>query len=205
MTIDTLVEKIRKLEDELEQAIEEQRQEFEYEVTEKRVRFEEAVRQRHRQFKTGLFRYLFERGFLAVLFAPVVYSLFLPLVLLDIFGTLFQFICFPIYGMEKVKRSDFISIDRHHLAYLNAFEKLNCVYCSYANGLLAYAREIAARSEENWCPIKHARRLKGQHPHYWSFAEYGDADGLASKEIEVAKESLVRLRKNWNKTDIDQG
>jgi hypothetical protein len=58
---------------------------------------------------------------------------------------------------------------------LNALEKLNCVYCSYANGLIAYVREIAGRTEQYWCPIKHARRVIGAHPHYAQFQDYGDA------------------------------
>jgi len=33
-------------------------------------------------------------------------------------------------------------MDRHHLAYLNVIEKLNCEYCGYANGVFAYVREI---------------------------------------------------------------
>jgi hypothetical protein len=65
--------------------------------------------------------------------------------------------------------------DRYHLAYLNLLEKLNCAYCSYANGLLAYAGEIAARTEQYWCPIKHARRVIAAHDGYDKFAEFGDA------------------------------
>ena len=201
MAIDALVARIRELEDELDQAIDEQRQQFQYEIEQKRVRFEQAVRQRHRQFKTGIFRYLFESGFTTVLFSPIVYALIFPLIFLDIFVSIFQFICFPVYGIEKVKRSDFIVLDRQHLAYLNAIEKLNCVYCSYANGLLAYTREIAGHTEEHFCPIKHARRTRGQHRRYWDFAEYGDAEGHSSKEVEVTKKSLARLSGRWNRDD----
>ena len=195
MTVDALVKRIRELEDELDQNIDEYRQQFRYEIKNKRVQFEQAVRQHHLEFRTGIFRYLFERGFLAILFMPVVYSLIFPLVILDIFGTIFQFICFPVYRIEKVKRSDYIAIDRHQLAYLNIFEKLNCVYCSYANGLLAFAREIAGRAEEHWCPIKHARRITGQHQYYYKFAEYGDAEGLLNKKAEVTKTSLAQHKK----------
>ncbi len=197
MKIDRLVEKIKGLEDDLDQVVDEHRQQFQYEIKNKRVQFEQAVRQRHRELKTNLFRYLFERGFLAVLFVPVVYSLIFPLILLDVFGTLFQFVCFPVYGIKKVKRSDFIVLDRHHLAYLNIFEKMNCVYCSYANGLLAYVREIAGRAEEHWCPIKHARRIKGQHHLYWTYSEYGDAEGFLNKEAKIKKRSLAQNKKDW--------
>ena len=179
MKIDNLVQNIRKLEGELDQVIDEHRQQFKYVVKNKRVEFEKAIRQRHLELRTGLSRYLYESGILALVFAPVVYSLFIPLVLLDIFTSVYQFLCFPVYGIRKVKRSDHIALDRHHLAYLNALEKLNCVYCGYANGLLSYVREIAGRSEAHWCPIKHARRVKGPHPHYWSFSDYGDAESYA--------------------------
>ena len=48
--------------------------------------------------------------------------------------------------------------------------------CGYANGLMAYGREVAARTEQFFCPIKHARRVVAAHAHYPSFFEYGDAD-----------------------------
>jgi len=49
-------------------------------------------------------------------------------------------------------------LDRSKLHYLNALESLNCV-CCYANGLTAFVAEIAGRTEQHWCPIKHARVL----------------------------------------------
>jgi hypothetical protein len=114
---------------------------------------------------------------LTVLTAPVIYALIVPLLLLDLFVTAYQAACFPAYGIPKVRRSDYLVFDRHHLRYLNAIEKLNCAYCSYANGLIAYVREIAGRTEQYWCPIKHARRVIGAHPRYAMFEDYGDADG----------------------------
>ena len=54
------------------------------------------------------------------------------------------------------------------------------MYCSYANGLLAYAVEIAARSEAYWCPIKHANRLRSYHQWYSGFSDYGDAENYRS-------------------------
>jgi hypothetical protein len=103
------------------------------------------------------------------------------LVLLDLSVTIYQAVCFPAYGIEKVHRKDYLVFDRHHLAYLNALEKLNCAYCSYANGLIAYVREIAARTEQYWCPIKHARRVIGAHPHYSRFEDFGDAEGYRKR------------------------
>jgi len=95
--------------------------------------------------------------------------------------SLYQAICFPVYGITKVRRGDYLVFDRHNLHYLNAIEKLNCAYCSYANGVAAYVREVAARTEQYWCPIKHARRLSGHHPYYSHFVDYGDATAFQSQ------------------------
>ena len=111
----------------------------------------------------------------------MIYALIIPLVILDLFVSLYHAVCFPIYKIEKIKRSDYFSFDRHHLAYLNVIEKINCAFCSYANGLIAYTREIASLTEAYWCPIKHAKRLNGSHPRYKDFLDYGDAEAYAVK------------------------
>jgi hypothetical protein len=76
----------------------------------------------------------------------------------------------------RPRRAYFV-IDRHELAYLNGIEKVNCTFCSYANGLLAYVREVAARTEHYWCPIKNARAIPAPHHRYHFFLDYGDAEG----------------------------
>ena len=117
---------------------------------------------------------------------PSIYSLIIPLILLDLFAALYQAVCFPVYGLRRVRRRDYLAFDRGQLAYLNAIEKINCEYCAYANGLIAYIREIASRTEEYWCPIKHARRVLGVHARYGSFVDYGDGDAY--------RHELERLR-----------
>ncbi len=178
--IKALLDKMQELEAEIEGEIEEQRRRFHYTIEEKRISFEAAVLQQHQELRTGITRFLRESGLINVLFSPVIYVQIVPLVLLDMAVTLFQFITFPVYGIAKVPRVDFIVVDRHQLSYLNGIEKLNCAFCGYANGLLAYSREIAGRAEEYWCPIKHARRTKGQHRRYVNFAEFGDGEGFRS-------------------------
>jgi hypothetical protein len=74
---------------------------------------------------------------------------------------------------------------------LNALEKLNCAYCSYANGIVAYTREVAARTEQYWCPIKHARRLIGAHARYAMFDDYGDGENYQARLAELRK-ALVK-------------
>lgn len=101
----------------------------------------------HRHFKQGILSFLREGSLLNLLTAPFIYSLLLPLALLDVCVTSYQWLCFPIYGICRVPRREYFVIDRHRLAYLNGIEKMNCTFCSYANGVVAYVREIAARTE----------------------------------------------------------
>lgn len=123
-----------------------------------------------------------------LLTAPVIWSIAIPLALLDLMATLYQRLCFPIYDIPPVHRSEFVVIDRHKLAYLNWIEKLNCIYCGYGNGVLAYVREIASRTEERWCPIKHARPVKKPHPRYEGFVDFEDADSYRQKKRERKEE-----------------
>ena len=181
-TVSNLVERIGDLEQQLEDEFARRRAALNYTIEHGRVIFERDVRKHHRALRHKLGSYLVHARPLVVLSAPVIYSVILPLVLLDVFVTLYQAICFPIYGIEKVRRRDYISLDRRHLAYLNGLEKLNCVYCGYGNGLLAYAREIAARTERHWCPIKHADKMQGTHRHYPEFCEYGDANAYQNRK-----------------------
>jgi hypothetical protein len=175
--IAVLIEKMQSLEAELEAELAKRRAELRVGLEKGRAFFEEEILRRHRELRTRLSRYILNANPLVILTAPVIYALIVPLVLLDVFVTLYQAVCVPVYGIPKTRRRDYFVFDRHHLAYLNALEKLNCAYCSYANGLIAYTREIAGRTEQYWCPIKHARRMIGAHPHYAQFEDYGDADG----------------------------
>jgi hypothetical protein len=50
---------------------------------------------------------------------------------------------------------------------------------------LAYVTEIAGRTEQHWCPIKHARRLQKTHDRYSHFLPYGDAAAYRKKIEEV--------------------
>jgi len=139
--------------------------------------------------KTRLSRYILGARPLLILAAPVIYSLIIPFVLLDLFISAYQLIWFPLVGIPSVRRGDYMVIDRVHLAYLNVIEKANCMYCSYANGLIAYVREIASLTEQYWCPIKHARRVMATHERYRAFVDYGDAESYHT-ELAALREEL---------------
>ncbi|MGH9714167.1 MAG: hypothetical protein ACRD5M_12790 [Candidatus Acidiferrales bacterium] len=146
-----------------------------YELRKGKVWFSEEIKREHRRLKTSLFRYIAGSRVLAILTAPFIYACFIPFALLDLFVSTYQAVCFPIYGIPKARRKDYMAIDRNKLRYLNALEGLNCLYCSYANGLLAYVVEVAGRTEQHWCPIRHARRVQRTHDRYSHFLAYGDA------------------------------
>ena len=175
------------LEQELEQLLLEKRARFKYTLKKGRVIFDEGVHEFHQRHRTGLLTYLGNARLIHLLTAPVIYAVVFPLLLLDLAIFVYQQICFRIYGIPLVQRADYLVIDRQHLAYLNVIEKFNCMYCGYGNGLIEYVREVIARTEQYWCPIKHARRTLNPHYRSGSFADYGDA--------EVYHEKLRQLRK----------
>jgi hypothetical protein len=110
--------------------------------------------------------------------APVIYAMIIPLTFVDVTIFLYEHLCFRVYGIPIVRRKNYFMIDRHHLSYLKGLQKINCVYCGYANGLAAYAKEIIGRTEEYWCPIKHKYQVEDPHSRYDNFYEYGDEEGL---------------------------
>lgn len=185
-----LMEKMRSVEGEIEAELAKQREELRFRFENSRIVFEDEALRIHRAIKTRASRYFLQANPLVILVAPVIYTLLIPIALLDIFVIVYQLICFPVYKITKVRRRDYLVFDRHHLAYLNIIEKINCAYCSYANGAIAFAREVAARTEVYWCPIKHARRVLGPHPHYQGFADFGDAEGYR-KQLASMKDGVI--------------
>jgi len=182
--IKEIIENIQNLEDELEA-------EFEKRGDDLRAKFtslnEELLVKQH-QVKIGVLRYIKDANILFILTSPIIYSLIVAFVLLDIMVSIYQAICFPIYKIKKVKRKDYMVFDRSKLAYLNIIEKLNCTYCSYGNGVIAYAHEVAARTEKFWCPIKHSLRIRGAHKYYREFENYGDGEEYHKRLNEHQKE-----------------
>lgn len=189
--VDRVVARIRDAEDELARDVREQQQRWRYRVRRGRIWFDEEARRAHNQLKQSVPAFLREASVLNLLTTPIVYSLLLPLLLLDLWATVYQRACFPVYGVAPVPRRQYFVIDRHELGYLNAIEKANCLYCSYANGVLAYVREIAARTEQYWCPIKHARPMPTAHSRYHLFFDYGDAAGYR-RHLPALRKTLRR-------------
>jgi len=201
-----LIERIKRLEKELLEEIEKKEAEFSYRIVGKKVRFEREIREQHRRLSQRLHRYLAEAPIRNILTVPIIWSCLLPALLLDAVVSLYQAACFPVYGIPRVQRSKYVIIDRHALNYLNLIEKINCVYCGYFNGVIAYTTEIAARTEQYWCPIKHARRMAAMHSRYGRFLEYGDAEGYRRHLEEVRRDfSDLTAETNDNKGSTAPG
>ena len=172
-----LLEDMRGLQEQLEQFFDEAREKFRYTLEDGRVRFSFEVQQLQRRYRVSSFRYLLDADWRSVATAPVIYSMIVPLVLVDLSFTVYQHICFRAYGVPRVPRRDYQVNDRHRLAYLNTIEKINCTYCGYGNGVIAYTREIISRTEQYWCPIRQAHRVIDAHRRYPQFFAFGDAQG----------------------------
>lgn len=187
-TLEKLQARLAELETQIEQEWDAQREQMRYHIERGKIEFEEGVREAHRMARVHLWLFLRRSRPLVILTAPVIYAVVIPFALLDLFVTIYQWVCFPVYGIEKVRRRDHIVIDRQNLAYLNAIQKLNCMYCGYGNGVVSYVREVSARTEKYWCPIKHARRVKGAHAYYGEFCDFGDAEGFEKNSPRFRRE-----------------
>jgi hypothetical protein len=192
--IDELIQAAKALEAELEADFRKRRAEFLQSVAEKRLRFAEEVLLHSRRLRRGILGYLITSRPLVALTAPLIYAMLIPMVALDLFVMLYQAVCFPIYGIPKVRRRDYLIFDREELPYLNILEKMHCAYCTYANGLAAFFREVSGRTEQYWCPIKHARRIRDAHGRYPHFFEYGDVEAY-HKGLERIRKEYVRAEK----------
>ncbi len=199
--ISGLMEKLARIEQELEAAlaseVKDKQRDFQYRIEKKKVLFEENVKRVNRQIRQGIVSFLISTPITSLLVAPVIYSLYIPLALLDLWITLYQAVCFRAYNIPRVRRSDFIVLDRGGLPYLNFIEQFNCNYCGYANGLMAYAREVASRTEQYFCPIKHARKILGTHDRYRDFFDFGDGERYRNE--------LERLREEVRKNPKEAG
>ena len=48
---------------------------------------------------------------------------------------LYQWVVRPLFGTRRLEWKDYIIIDRHRIEEIPAFDKFNCMFCGYANGV----------------------------------------------------------------------
>ncbi|PIP02299.1 MAG: hypothetical protein COW18_06635 [Zetaproteobacteria bacterium CG12_big_fil_rev_8_21_14_0_65_54_13] len=193
--VKALIDQMKQLEEELSSELQQQEDSLLFQLNGKKVEFEQSIRQAHRKLKINVWCWLVGVRPINIITAPIIYGMIIPLLIVDLSISFYQFSCFPIYKIAKVRRRDYIVFDRHHLAYLNIFEKFHCLYCAYGNGLIAYVHEILARTELYFCPIKHAHKLLATHRHYRHFIAYGDAKDYPAR-LEAMRQSLAEKPKS---------
>ena len=115
-----------------------------------------------------------------LLSAPFIYSVIIAFVVLDAFISMYQAVCFPLYGLKKIDRRKYIRVrDRMKLPYLTWVQKLNCAYCGYGNGLLQYSVAIAQETQKYWCGIRHRPTKDFIEPkEEKDFLSYNDPEGF---------------------------
>lgn len=143
-----------------------------------------------KKFKEGLLHYLWRTPILHYLTAPIIYAGIIPAFILEIFLFVYQRVNFRVYKIAVVSRKEYFVYDRASLDFLNIIEKINCFYCSYFTGLINYTMEIVGRTEQFWCPIRHARKLLTHHAHYTKFTPYGDGKRYR-EELSKLREDLM--------------
>lgn len=183
--IKEIIEEIEAMKVKLGEEIAQQEKDITYEIQNGYVRFEKEVLDKQKENMKNLLTYFREIPLLHLLSSPIIYAMVIPAILFDVILFGYQQIIFRIYKFEFVKRSDYILFDRHYLGYLNPIEKLNCLYCSYFNGLMHYASAIASKTELYFCPIKHAKKIAYEHDYYDAFLVYGDEEEYQKKLEEL--------------------
>ncbi len=186
-----MIEEIEELKKKLGDEIAQHEKHISYDIQNGYVRFEKEIIDKQKENMKNLLAYFRDIPLLHLISSPLIYAMVIPAILFDVTLFLYQQVIFRIYKFEFVKRSDYIIFDRQYLGYLNPIEKLNCMYCSYFNGLMHYASRIASRTELYFCPIKHAKKVAYEHEYYDEFLVYGDEDEY--------QEKLEELRKKYQK------
>ncbi|WP_415408057.1 hypothetical protein ACLHDG_05870 [Sulfurovum sp. CS9] len=187
--IKEIIEEIEAMKVKLGEEIAQQEKDITYEIQNGYVRFEKEVLDKQKKNMKNLLTWFRDIPLLHLLASPLVYAMVIPAILFDIILFVYQQVIFRIFKFKFIKRSDYILFDRQYLGYLNSIEKLNCLYCSYFNGLIQYTSAIAGRTELYFCPIKHAKKVAYQHDYYDEFFRYGDEDKYQKKLEEIRKKS----------------
>ena len=192
-----IIGQIEKLNENLKAEYNRLAKKYGFTVHQGKVVFLAKFKKRNRQFKVPVWQDVLSQSIRHLFSLTFIYMMIIPAVILDIFISVYHFVAFPLYGIPKVKRKDFIVYDRRFLDYLNVMQKVHCLYCSYVNGLFAYSMEIAARTERYWCPIKAASKPRVNHGWYNEFADYGNPEEWREKvNDQNAFEKLTKSEKN---------
>lgn len=186
-TIREILLKIESLNTDLREEYDRLSQKYGFSLQKRKIIFLDEFRKRNATFRFPAWKYVIPTNIRHFFSIPFIYGMIIPTVILDIFLTVYQAFAFRLYRIPLVKRSEYVVFDRRFLDYLNFIQKVNCLYCSYVNGIFAYAVEIGARTERYWCPIKAANKPKFSHGWYKDFADYGNPEEWKEKFTDEEK------------------
>lgn len=193
--INQILREMEQKSEELKKEYDRLKDKYDFSFEQGKVRFSQKAKQAHKKVKDSVFKNIKTyKNFKHIISAPFIYGMIIPFVVMDIGLFIYQNLCFRLYNIPLVKRSEYIVFDRQHLKYLNFLDKFNCLYCSYGNWVLSYGVEIAGRTEKYWCPIKHAKKTKTLHDWQKHFADYGDAEWF--KEVFNSNKEFQKIKKS---------
>lgn len=123
-----------------------------------------------------------EREISSILSIPSIWGMFVFFIVFEIVLEIYHQISFRIFRLPTVDRSKYIKIDRHKLNYLSFPDKMRCVYCGYANGVLAYAVKITGDTKKYWYTVKHEKDGHFVEPaHQIDFVEFSDEEEFVNR------------------------
>lgn len=148
-------------------------------------------------YQLGLFALIKRSRPMNLITGPIIYGMILPIGLLDLCISFYQWSCFPIYGIPKITRSKYIVFDRQELKYLDWISKFHCTYCAYGVGVVSFAREIIAATETYFCPIKHHCIKVNENHHSWQRIKFEQkADFDFDAKLNKIRTEMSKIGKN---------
>lgn len=94
----------------------------------------------------------------------LLFLLFPFFVFIDIGLCIMNYILFRFVNITVLKRSDYIKpFSRWKLPHKSFKYRLGCVYCSYANGLMYFGKDLVMSLEFLYCPWKQKQKTKIEH------------------------------------------
>lgn len=100
-----LASEIARLQGEPDREIESRRRALGWHLKRGIVEFEHGITIEHRRLRMGMVTFLARSPIGAILTAPVIYSMFIPLLLMDAWASLYQAIYFRAYRIPRVQRA----------------------------------------------------------------------------------------------------
>lgn len=171
-----ILETIEKLKKDLRKEYLGLQEKYDFFVQKRKIVFSLGAKNKQRAQKMNVWIYALTPDIKHLISMPFIYWMIFPAIILDIFLYFYQWAALLFYWIPRAERKDYFIYDRRFLVYLNIIQKFNCLYCSYVNWLFAFAVEVGSRTEQYWCPIKHAVNSDSEHKYFKYYSDYWDPE-----------------------------